>query len=411
MTSNGPPVIENAPGLTWRPRLVGWEARWQARTDLVKRGFTPKTIRLWKGTVPTAAEIAFIQDRCGKLQAEMLVWGRGGLPDATSFTGTMRSLIACYETDPDSSYRKLRFHTREQYGSLTRRLVRDCGEIELHSIKARDILRWHEGWTAGGHIAMAHSLVGMLRTLFNFGATILENDECERLAGVLHRMRFKMPKPRNERLTYEQACAVREKAHYLGLHSIGFAQAMQFDLMLRQKDVIGEWVPMSEPGLSDTTFGQEKWLRGARWEEIDANLVFRHVTSKRLKAIEVDLHNCPMVMEELGRIIKERGALPTSGPLIIYEATALPYHSHQFRREWRMVADAAGLPKTVRNMDSRAGAISEATDAGADLEHIRHAATHSDISTTQNYSRGSVDKVANVMKIRVEHRNKKRTDG
>jgi hypothetical protein len=407
MTSNnGPPKIENAPGLVWRARLVGWEARWQARTDLGKRGFTPTVLRLWKGSVPTAAEVAFIQDRCNALQAEMLVWGRGGLPEAASFTGSVRSLIQCYETDPDSTYKKLRFRTRENYGSLTRRLVRDCGEMELHAIKARDILRWHEGWTANGHVAMAHSLVGMLRTLFGFGATILENAECERLSVVLHRMRFKMPRPRHERLTYEQANAVRTRAHFVGMHSIGLAQALQFDLMLRQRDVIGDWEPITEPGVSDVIRGNEKWLRGLRWETIDANLVLRHVTSKRQKAIEVDLHHAPMVMEELARIIKEDGALPASGPLIRYEATGFPYEAHQFRREWRMVADGVGIPRSVRNMDTRAGAISEATDAGADLEHVRHAATHSDISTTQNYSRGSVEKTAGVMKLRAAHRNK-----
>ena len=57
-------------------------------------------------------------------------------------------------------------------------------------------------------------------------------------------------------------------------------------------------------------------------------------------------------------------------------------------------------------MDSRAGAITEATDAGADLEHIRHAATHSDISMTQRYSRGDADKTAGVLRQRVAHRNK-----
>jgi site-specific recombinase XerD len=57
-------------------------------------------------------------------------------------------------------------------------------------------------------------------------------------------------------------------------------------------------------------------------------------------------------------------------------------------------------------MDSRAGAISEATDAGADLEHVRHAATHSDIAMTQRYSRGSEDKIAGVQRLRAEHRSK-----
>lgn len=57
-------------------------------------------------------------------------------------------------------------------------------------------------------------------------------------------------------------------------------------------------------------------------------------------------------------------------------------------------------------MDSRAGAISEATDAGAELEHVRHAATHSDIAMTQKYSRGSEEKIAEVQRLRVEQRNK-----
>lgn len=76
------------------------------------------------------------------------------------------------------------------------------------------------------------------------------------------------------------------------------------------------------------------------------------------------------------------------------------------RRKWRIVADRAGLPKSLRNQDSRAGGITEATDAGADLEHVRHAATHSNISMTQRYSRGSVEKTANVMQLRQKHRNK-----
>jgi len=60
-------------------------------------------------------------------------------------------------------------------------------------------------------------------------------------------------------------------------------------------------------------------------------------------------------------------------------------------------------------MDSRAGAISEATDAGADLEQVRHAATHSNISMTQRYSRGAEGKIETVQLARIEHRNKGKT--
>ncbi len=169
--------------------------------------------------------------------------------------------------------------------------------------------------------------------------------------------------------------------------------------MLRQKDVIGEWVPINEPGMSDVTTGNSKWFRGLRWEEIDSNMILRHVTSKRQKEVTAELRLAPMVMEELP-------ARRASGPVIICEHTGIPWTAHEFRRHWRKLATAVGVPKTVRNMDSRAGAITEATQAGADLDHIKHAATHSDIGMTQRYSRDAAAKTANVMRKRVEYRNK-----
>lgn len=147
-------------------------------------------------------------------------------------------------------------------------------------------------------------------------------------------------------------------------------------------------------------------------EEIDQNFVFRHVTSKRGKPIEADLHFAPMVMEELSLIagvpVKDlrREMLPASGPMVVSESTGLPWKAQSFRQRWRKLARLAGIPDDVRSMDARAGAITEATDAGASLEDVRHAATHSDISMTQRYSRGSAEKVANVMRLRVEHRTK-----
>lgn len=403
------PRIENAPGLTWRRHKTGWEALWRARADLVVRGFLPKNQRVWFGNNPTPTEAAAISDACIRLQDEMLVWGRGGTPKVQEFDGTLKSLINCYQTDPDSPHHKKRFHVRKNHDLVLRRLVEGHGHVELAAIKARQILSWHAEWTDGGRkLATGHSFVAQLRTLFSFGLTILESDECERLALVMSKLRFPNSKPRTERLTAEHAEAVRKVAHQIGYASIALAQAIQFDLMLRQKDVIGEWVPISEPGVSDVTWKDLKWLRGIRWSEIDENLILRHVTSKKDKEIVIDLKMAPMVMAELA--LWPDYMRRKDGPLVICEATARPWGHGDFRRKWRVIADIAGIPKTVKNMDSRAGAISEATDAGAELEHVRHAATHSDISMTQRYSRGSEDKIAQVQRLRIEHRNKGRTD-
>lgn len=402
MTDRIAPRVENAPGLIWKPRKGGWEARWQARTDLIQRGFLPKTARIWAGAEPSDAERDFIAMRCQQLQAKMLVWGHGGLPVVQNFDGTLRGLIASYQTDKDSTYRTIRYNTRKNYDNICLRLAREFGDIELSEIKARTVIRWHEGWSSEGRVFMGHGMVGMLRTLFSFGATILESADCERLCGVMHRMRFKMGKPRKERITAAQVDAIRAKAHAAGYHSIALAQAFQFELMLRQKDVIGEWAPLSEPGTTELIQGNLKWLRGIRWSEIDGDLILRHTTSKRGKDIEVDLKLAPMVLEELARF----PTVPASGPIVVCEETGAPWLAAAFRRRWRRIATAAGLPAEVYNMDSRAGAISEATDAGAELEHIRHAATHSDIGMTQRYSRGSFEKVSNVMTMRAAHRNK-----
>jgi len=399
--------VRSAPGLVWRQRGKKWEARWQARTDLIKRGFGTKSVKLWTGAAdPTKEEWDVIADRCNELQQEMLVWARGGLPEIGPFDGTLRSLMRAYKTDAGCQYRKIRYNSRVHYDALMSLIETEHGDKLLSDLKGRTFSRLHEDWTKDGKIAIAHAKIGMMRTLFSFGATLLEDDGCLRLSGILSKMRFAMPKPRTERLTAAQAVAIRAKAHEMGRPSIALAQAFQFECMLRQKDVVGEWVPLREPGISDVQADGMKWLRGIRWEEIDQNMTLRHVTSKRQKLIEISLRNAPMVLEELAL---NGGVIVTNGPIIVSEFDNLPWTAPEFRRWWRIIAEAAGVPKTVRNMDSRAGAISEATDAGADLEHVRHAATHSNISMTQRYSRGAEDKIANVQIARLEHRNKPKT--
>ena len=405
-----PPAITNAPGINWMPRKDGqWKALWRARADLVERGYLPKAVGLWIGTPDELDEnnIYWIQTRANDLQADMLAWGRGGAPVVPGvFDGTLDALAAAYRTDADSPYHKKRYVTRQFYDKLLDQITKKHGSELVANIKGRTVHRWHEEWAAGGKVAMAHALVGMMRTIVNFGVAMLDDDDCARLSSVMSKMRFAMAKPRSEALTADMVVAIRAKAHEKGYPSIALGQALQFELILRQKDVLGEWVPISEPGMSDVVNDMgSKWLRGLRWEEIDESLTLRHITSKRGKPIERSLHSAPMVMEELGRF-KE---LPKSGPVVVYERSGLPWSASYFRQVWRMIATEAGVPKKVRNMDSRAGAITEATDAGAELEHIRHAATHSDIAMTQRYSRGESGKAEEVARKRNEHRNKSRT--
>jgi hypothetical protein len=416
------PIVAKAPGLTWRKHRSGrWEARWRPRSDLVERGYPANVYRLWIGRPEefTELDMAEISGQCHRMQGEMLMWGRGGTPVLASYDGTLTGLIRAYQTDPDSSYQKLRYQTKRNYTSLLRALEQDCGtDPESHAdrridgLKARHFLRWHEQWTQERGPGMARGLIGTLRTVLTFGATILEDKGCLSVKTLLSNMRFKGLAPRSERLTAEQATALRAKAHELGHPSIALAQSIQFECTLRQRDVIGEWVPQDEPGTSDVLAHGQKWLRGVRWSEIDENLILRHLTSKREKVIVVDLKKAPMVLEELVGGLNlvsglNRTKFPSTGPMIIREKTGLPWQAHDFRAFWRAVATAAGIPKNVWNMDSRAGAITEATDSGAPLEDVRHAATHSNVAMTAKYSRNSEGKTARVMDMRVAFREKK----
>jgi hypothetical protein len=430
-----PPQIENTPGLCWRKSKHGWIGTWRARTDLVQRGYEPKNAQLWLSTedrpAPSPTIEKWISDRCVVLQEEMLNWARGSIPQNGIFTGDLKSLVAAYQHDPDSPYQKIRYKSRRSYDAACARIekgmwtdelgVTHCiGDSLISEITARRVLRWHRVWSKDGvHITTGHGQVGMLRTLLTFGATILEDKECRAAKVTLHDMRFAMSKPRKERLTADQAVALRAMAHVKRRPSLALAQAFQFECTLRQKDVIGEYIPISEPGVSDVIDGNSKWLSGIRWEEVDEALVLKHVTSKRQKEVIVQLMLAPMVVEELKRQFPaavridgsiDRAALPASGPIVVSETTGLPWSDFEFRRKWRHMATACGIPKEVFNMDTRAGAISEATDAGASLEDVRHAATHSNTSMTARYSRAPEGKIASVMQTRVAHRNKPRTN-
>jgi hypothetical protein len=268
-----------------------------------------------------------------------------------SFSLNVADLVNRYHTDPQSGFHKLRFKTRVSYENLTRRVARELGDEKVGNLNEERLQRAYDEWSTGGRIPMARSLIAILRIMATYGTTVLKSRDCRELKLTLHDMKFKPgAKVRNERLTADQASAIIGKAHERKLHSIALAQAFQFGCGLKQKDVIGEWVPLTEPSESSVSDGEKKWLRGLLWSEIDENMVLRHATSLQGKVMELSLSDIPMVMKELGTA--DRSALPTSGPVVVSDLKGIPWTAVEFRRKWRQIADAAGVPKNVFNMDS-----------------------------------------------------------
>jgi hypothetical protein len=295
----------------------------------------------------------------------------------------------------NSTVKPLRYVTKEGYKRLIARLVKEIGDRELGAMGSREFLDLHAGWVIGERVSMAHSLATMLRTLIGFGATILESPECQRLKGLLSGLRFKAAKRRTVWLTADQADAIRDEASENEYYCVALAQAIQQDTALRQRDVIGEWVPVTDPALSSVLSpdGKWKWVRGITREEVSADLILTHKTSKRGQVLSFDLKACPAVMEEWD-------FAPESGPLIVDPETDLPYEAWKFRRVWRRQADLVGIPKAIWNMDSRSGRITQAFADGANPDDIRKFAGHNNLSTTMGYSRGSSDAIGRVLSLK-----------
>src|SRR5262245_12705459 len=98
-----------ARGLKWRKSAKNWVAYWIARVDLVDKGYTPETQRLWPPSAEPTAELTddvwtYLGSECERLQEEMLAWSRGETaPISTTedFDDTMASLVRIYKDDED----------------------------------------------------------------------------------------------------------------------------------------------------------------------------------------------------------------------------------------------------------------------------------------------------------------------
>lgn len=387
------PHIPDAPGLAWRPRSNGWAAVWLARQDIAKKGFKPSTRQiLVLEQPPTEAQETAIRTACVKFQEEMYEFGN---ERPRVFEGTLRALVSAYQTDPDSPYHGLEYHGRREFDTHAKHLVLEHGHLKLAEIGAREFKRIYElaRWPAGkdeslGKVSLAHKRIGMVRRMVGFGMAFEIDPACSRLRPILAELRFENGRPRTESMTLRQCEDIIAAALELEMPSIALAQAIQFDFRIRQRDVIGVWVPETEPGISTLPPRRgEKWLRGIRHEEISSSMLLSHPISKNRrqgKMLERNLTLYPMVMAEYDRIPLEK----RSGPLVVCELTGRPWKSSHFRQKWRACAIKAGVPKGVWNLDSRAGGITETIEAtDGNLEAARKEAEHSKLEQTARYSR------------------------
>ena len=408
----------DTPGLNWRPRNTHWVAVWVARADIVAKGYSLKSQRLWppsnsKRVEPDADEWNAIASLSQRHQAEMLEWaneGPKGWDPRAVFDGTLGSLIDIYQKDPDGPFQKLRIGPRKCYISNQKTLKAGVSSARIVELDFRAFLRMHESFSkpARGRDkkrpARGYAMIQQLRILLSFGA-LLKLPGCKEARETLSEMEFDVPKKRKTIVNAPQCALIRQEAHRIGLHSIALTQGFEWGLGARQKDIIGEFVPMSEPGLSRVHFNNKKWLYGADWNEIDGEFYFEHRLSKSLRGRDAiadpdagkvkrwNLRSYPVIMEELallaGCAVAElrRDMFPASGPVVVCEENGRPWTSTLFGERWRKIATAVGVPTNVQNRDTRAGAASDAEALGAPRRAIATALGHEKEETTGIYTR------------------------
>lgn len=329
------------------------------------------------------------QRRANELRAEMV---DRSLPK--KFDGTFESLIDLYRGDKMSSLHSVKHSTRiRDYEPSLRVLAKNIGGRYIDGLTASDVKRWFQQWKRKGH-RRASGAIKLLRLIISYGAG-------ERLPGcaqarlILSDMRFEQPEARTIAMTYDQCLAIVKKSIEMKCPSIGFVEALKFETALRRIDVIGEWAPVPEGG-------EFRWT-GLMAKSISKEMILTLKTSKTGAAVARDLNSYPLVAEALKAF-----KIPDIGPVVIDEDHGKPYWENRYTEKFRKVRDAAGVPKNVWSMDSRAGAVSETVEATGSLEDARDLATHTTTKTTRRYSRGDgLESSRRIAEARVGNRTKK----
>jgi hypothetical protein len=109
--------------------------------------------------------------------------------------------------------------------------------------------------------------------------------------------------------------------------SLALDTALQFESGMRQKDVIGEWLPVAA-GEEPTGVvlrgrrgkGRRRWANGLTWADLGKDLVICKETTKKGSLVSHDLKELPMGMSSLAQIPLEQriGGLiidETAGPM------------------------------------------------------------------------------------------------
>ncbi|GJD71584.1 hypothetical protein [Methylobacterium gnaphalii] len=185
-----------------------------------------------------------------RLQAEALAFAAGHARKSDRFDGTILSLSRRYQTGPASPFQRLKHNSRRKDLYTLKLIEAAFGNRSLAALRVGDFYRWYdkakEPKAPGDpeRLRRAYGIIKKLRELFAYGV-MAELPDCARLYAILRHARFKQPARRRISMDLSHVQAFIATALRLDRLSLALGTAIQFETALRQKDVIGEWEPIS----------------------------------------------------------------------------------------------------------------------------------------------------------------------
>lgn len=229
-----------------------------------------------------------------------------------------------------------------------------------------------------------------LRILVGYGVQI-KAPGARDVREILSELRIESPRPRTQYPTESQMKAILRQADIAGNTAFALGLLCQWWLALRAVDVRGQWLGAGK---------NARWADGLTWDMIDKELIWLRKTPSKTErsadtGFEFDLRMVPEIRARLE-------AIPTDqriGP-VIKQANGQPFHQHRWTKLFRIYADQAGIPRDLRMMDTRAGAINHAKLAGASPADLQRHAGHANMEMTERYVRGHDDVRGKVIEMR-----------
>lgn len=341
----------------------------------------------------------------------------------TRYDGTMLSACKIYQEHPYSRFHAVSDTTRRGYLADLKVIIESVPHRRIKNVTVLDVQNWYGEWRKGveyidpdgthwfgpERIARAHNAVAMVRMVIRFMAA-LRHADCKLLAEELAKVQFEREGAREQELTYQhvrdfiraagemvdKGVIARDRALYLSI-----ATAAQFELMLRQGDIIGKWQKRKADakfpsGIELLHTDTETWAGFFTWEKIPGwRWRTRTSKSKYRAAVEFDLQIYDLLFPLLEQVPTEERA-----GAIIKGEYGLPIRYRTFVKAFRKIAQWAKIPDEVWSMDARAGGAGEADEAGVDTTLISTGLTHTNVTTTGRYLRRRAKKIVTIAEAR-----------